>query len=133
MSNLGFSANLGQANAGIYSLGAMAADGRPGTASVLAAQKASTLSPQAMARIDQTASDFEAVFIGQMLESSFEGVSSNPLSEEGEKGGFADDTYRSMMLQEFGKLMARSGGIGLAQHIKQSMLAMQEVSHAHRQ
>ncbi len=89
------------------------------------------LTPAARARIDQTASEFEAVFISQMLEHSFEGVSSNPMSGEDEsKGAFADDTFRSMMISEYGKLMSRAGGIGLAQSIKQSMLSMQEVSHA---
>ena len=89
------------------------------------------LDPKMREKIEATATEFESVFLSQMLEYGFQGLSSNPLSEEGEgnKAGFADDTYRSMMLQEFGKKMAAAGGIGIADHVKQSMLAAQEMSH----
>lgn len=122
---------INSGNSGALNLVGLSEGGQPRTAALLAVQKQAS-SPQTLARIDQTASDFEAVFLSQMLEESMRGVSSNPMSGEDEKGGFADDTFRSMMNQEYGKLMANAGGIGLAQHIKQSMLSMQEVSHAAR-
>lgn len=126
------SALTSSSNTGALNLVGLSEGGQPRTAALLAAQKQAGSDPQAMAKIDKTASDFEAVFLSQMMEESMRGVSSNPMSGEDEKGGFADDTFRSMMNQEYGKLMANAGGIGLAQHIKQSMLSMQEVSHATR-
>ena len=32
-----------------------------------------------------------------------------------------------MMTEEYGKIIARSGGIGVADHVKREMLRMQEV------
>ena len=49
--------------------------------------------------------------------------------EEDGQGGFASDTYRGMLLNEYGKLMAQSGGIGIADHVKQAMLQNQEIDH----
>jgi flagellar protein FlgJ len=84
-----------------------------------------------MRQIDQTAQEFESVFLSQMLEYAFADISSNPLAAEG-TSSFADDTYRSMMLSEYGKKMSQAGGIGIADHVKRAMLQAQEVSHVVR-
>ena len=73
-------------------------------------------------KIDEKAKDFEAVFIHQMLEHMFEGVST-----EGEfGGGQSEEIYRSFMLDEYSKVIVKSGGIGVADHVKREMLSLQE-------
>jgi len=77
------------------------------------------------ARTKQAAQDFEAVFISQMLTPMFNTVEIDP--EFG--GGNAEETWRGVMVEEMGKQIARSGGIGIAPVVEQEMLKMQEVSH----
>ncbi len=78
------------------------------------------------AKLNAVANDFEAVFLGEMLEHAFATAPTDSLSG----GGFADETYRSLMVQEYSKLMVQAGGIGIAQHVKEEMLKLQEVSDA---
>lgn len=78
------------------------------------------------AHIDQVAEDFEAQFIAQMMQSMFSTVEVN--KELG--GGFAEETYRSLVVDEYGKLMARAGGIGVADQVKREMLKLQEAGGA---
>lgn len=81
------------------------------------------ISPAQMKKIDETAQDFEAVFISQMLEHMFEGVNSNAVTG----GGEAEEIYQSMMIDEYGKIIAGRGGVGLADHVKRQLLTLQEV------
>ncbi len=78
-----------------------------------------------MAKIDKTAQEFEAQFIAQMLENMFSTVETNPVLG----GGEGEEMYRSLMVDEYGKLLARSGGIGVADHVKREMLRLQEATH----
>jgi flagellar protein FlgJ len=67
---------------------------------------------------------FEAFFLTQMLEYMFEGVPTDgPFG-----GGFGEGVYRSFMLQEYGKVLAKAGGIGLGDTVTREILKMQEVS-----
>lgn len=75
------------------------------------------------AQIDKVAKEFESQFLGQMLENMFSTVDTNGYLN----GGEAEETYRSMMIEQYGDLMARSGGIGVADYVKREMLRMQEV------
>jgi Rod binding domain-containing protein len=74
-------------------------------------------------KIDETAKEFEAQFISQMLGNMFSGI--DPENALG--GGEAEGTYRSLLIDEYGKLISRAGGIGVADHVKREMLKMQEV------
>ena len=56
------------------------------------------------------AEEFEAVFLSAMLEPMFSGID----VPEPFGGGNAEDTFRGMMVEEIGKSVAASGGIGLA-------------------
>ena len=71
----------------------------------------------------QTAVDFEAFFLGQMLQPMFANI--NP--EEPFGGGHAEKIWRSMMVDEMGKSMAKAGGIGIADSIQRAILKLQEV------
>ena len=70
----------------------------------------------------QTAEDFEAVFLSQMLSHMFAGVETGgPFS-----GGHAEEVFQSVMVEEYGKMMARSGGVGIADSVMSEILRMQE-------
>lgn len=73
-------------------------------------------------RIWRTAVEFEAVFLSQMLEQMFTGTE----VEEPFGGGSAEQTWKSLMNQEYGRAVARSGGVGIADHVYREMLRMQE-------
>lgn len=75
----------------------------------------------------KTAQDFEAVFISQMLTPMFEGIEPDGMFG----GGSAENIYKSMMLQEYGKLMAANGGLGIADSVKTQILALQEKQHSY--
>ncbi len=75
------------------------------------------------AKIDEVAQEFESVFLGQMLQHMFANVEQNELTG----GGYAEDVYKSMMLDEYAKIISRTGGIGVADHVKREILKMQEV------
>lgn len=73
--------------------------------------------------IREKAQEFEAVFISQMLAPMFDGI-----GEEAGMfgGGHAEGMYRSMMIEEIGKEMAASGGIGIADQVAAQLIQMQE-------
>lgn len=77
------------------------------------------------AKVDAVAQDFEAQFISQMMENMFSTVETNP--EFG--GGEAEEVYRSLLVNEYGKLVARTGGVGVADYVKRELIRTQEVSH----
>jgi Rod binding domain-containing protein len=43
-------------------------------------------------------------------------------------GGPAEDIYRDLMVDEYGKQIANTGGIGIADTIERQLLALQEVN-----
>ena len=73
------------------------------------------------ARIRQTAQEFEATFMAQMLRPMFEGLS----TEAPFGGGHAEETWRGFMIDEMGKQISRAGGVGLADHVMAEMIRMQ--------
>lgn len=75
------------------------------------------------AELNQTAESYESMFLSQMLEQMFSGVETNEMFG----GGEGEDVYRSFMLDEYSKLIAHTGGIGIASHVKAEMLRLQEV------
>ena len=69
------------------------------------------------------AEEFEAFFLGQMLQPMFSSVEpSKPFG-----GGHAEKIWKSLMVDEVGKSMAKNGGIGLADMIQRDLLKIQEV------
>ena len=69
-----------------------------------AASSASALQNKDSAK--EAAQDFEAFFLSRMCESMFEGVSTEGIFG----GGHAEKVYRSLLLNEYGKIMAQNGG-----------------------
>lgn len=74
------------------------------------------------AKVEEAAQDFEAQFLSQMLENMYSTVEVNP--DFG--GGQGEEIYRSLLVNEYGKLIARTGGIGVADHVKKELLRLQE-------
>ena len=68
----------------------------------------------------RAAEDFEAVFLGQLLGSMFQG-----LAADGPLGG-GNDPFAAMLREEYGRLIARSGGIGVADAVMRQLLRAQE-------
>jgi Rod binding domain-containing protein len=69
----------------------------------------------------KVAEDFEAMFVSQMITPMFAG-----LEADGEfDGGSAEQSYRGMLINEYGKSIARAGGIGLAAPVKAELIRMQ--------
>ena len=73
-------------------------------------------------KIEEGAESFEAFFLTRMMESMFEGVSTDGIFG----GGHAEKIYRSMLLDQYGKEMAKVGGVGVKDWVMRSILEMQE-------
>lgn len=71
----------------------------------------------------QVSEEFEAVFLSQMLKPMF----ANSDAEAPFGGGFAEEMWRSLQVDEYGKAMARAGGVGIADAVMQEILRNQEV------
>lgn len=86
-------------------------------------QQASGKKKFASQQVDKAAEDFEAMFLTQMMQPMFEGIPTDGMFG----GGQSEEIYRSMMLDEYGKLIAKAGGIGVADHVRRELLKLQEV------
>jgi len=73
--------------------------------------------------LDKVAKEFESVFISQMLGQMWQGVEVDKTFG----GGHAEEMFRGLLVEEYGKEMAKAGGLGLADHVKRQLLQMQEV------
>ena len=78
--------------------------------------------PTDPAKLWKAARDFEAVTLGELLKPMFDTVDSkkNLFS-----GGDAEKTWKPMLVDEIGKQIAATGGLGLAAPIHDAMLRMQ--------
>lgn len=74
------------------------------------------------AEAQKAAEEFEAFFLSQMFEHMFSGIEPDALFG----GGGGEAVYRSMLFQEYGKAVARQGGIGLADMVRNEILKLQE-------
>lgn len=73
------------------------------------------------AQIAKTAQEFESVFLSQMLQPMFDGLKTDGTFG----GGFAEEVYRGLMLENIGRDMAATGGIGLGDAVMAEMVRMQ--------
>lgn len=82
-----------------------------------------------MKKVHEAAEKFEAFFISQMLEHMNAGLETDPMFG----GGHGEDMWKSMMNQEYGKEIAKSGRLGITEQVMQGMLKMQEQHDAEKQ
>jgi len=73
-------------------------------------------------KVRETAKEFEAFFIGQMMEHMMAGIEPNAMFG----GGHGEQMWRSMLNQEYGKELAKSNKLGIADHVMRGMLMAQE-------
>lgn len=92
-----------------------------GRAASLAASQAPN-QPSSHAR--QLAVEFEESFLSVMMNTMMEGLGNDPVTG----GGEAEDTYRSMMTEQYAKAIAESGGIGVADQIYRELVKLQEAA-----
>lgn len=74
------------------------------------------------AKTAESAQEFEAMFLSEMISHMFEGVGVDPVFG----GGSGEKMFRSLLTQEYGRLMARGQGIGVSRQLQDMMLRMQE-------
>lgn len=72
-------------------------------------------------RMRETAEQFEASFLSQMLKPMFEGLQTDGLFG----GGEAEATWRGFLIDEMAKKTVQSGGVGLADTVMAEMIRMQ--------
>ena len=65
---------------------------------------------------------FEGVLISEMLNDMFAGVKTDGMFG----GGAGEDMFRTLMIDEYGKQIAKQGGLGLSDHITRELLKRQE-------
>lgn len=72
-------------------------------------------------RIEETARDFEAVFIGEMVKPMFAGIETNEMFG----GGKGEEIFQGMMIQEYGKMIAEKDITGIQTQVKNKLIEMQ--------
>ena len=81
--------------------------------------------PENIEQIEEAAREFEAMFIAEMMKPMFAGVETNgPFG-----GGKGEEIFRGVRLQEYGKQMSQTGQLGIADHVKQEMIRIQEATN----
>jgi flagellar protein FlgJ len=74
------------------------------------------------AKLHAQAQDFEVAFVNSMFQHMFTGIQGEgPL---GNSTGVA--AWRSFLTEEYAKNFVKAGGVGIASHVYQSLLAHQE-------
>ena len=79
-----------------------------------------------MEKIDQTAQDFEAMFLSEMLKPMFESVK----VDETFGGGKGEEIFGGFLRDEYAKIYAGTGTLGIADLVKQQLIEMQSKADA---
>ena len=70
----------------------------------------------------RTAQEFEAVYLSFMVQNMFTDISNDgPFG-----GGQGEKMFRSQLYQEMGRILSRSGGVGLADTVFREIMRYQE-------
>ena len=74
---------------------------------------------------ERVSREFEAMFLSSMLQPMFAGLKTKgPFG-----GGHAEETFRTMLVDEYGKQIAKAGGVGIAKMVHDQILQLQEVGN----
>lgn len=76
--------------------------------------------------IREAAREFEAVFISQMIKPMFEGIETDNMFG----GGKGEEVFRSMMIEEYGKEIAKRDITGLQTQVMSKLIELQEQQSA---
>jgi peptidoglycan hydrolase FlgJ len=83
--------------------------------------------PQQTASLEKARSqavEFESMFISTLLSNMFTGLEGE--GPMGSGNGAGGDTWRGLLVNEYGKLIAESGGLGLADSVMREIISLQE-------
>ncbi|PWE17560.1 chemotactic signal-response protein chel [Marinicauda salina] len=75
-----------------------------------------------MAQAREVAQDFEAMFLAQLLEH----MMGESTQSEAFGGGPGESAFKGMLNEEYAKVMAQAGGIGLADELAREIMTLQE-------
>jgi Rod binding domain-containing protein len=75
-----------------------------------------------VAKVKETANDFESMFINSMFQQMFAHVGEGPFG-----GGPGAKIWQSFLTDEYSKSFVKKGGIGLAADVQRELLARQEI------
>lgn len=78
-----------------------------------------------MEKVRETAQQFEAMFVSQMLSHMYTDINPNNNPYGGGKG---EEVFRSLMIDEYGKMISKTGRLGIADMVEKEMLRMQEMA-----
>lgn len=85
------------------------------------------LTEKQLSRIGAAAQDFEAMYLTEMLRPMFDDVNKpDPMFG----GGKGEEVFNGMMLDQYGKIMAKSGGVGIAKFVKDEMIKIQQEANS---
>jgi flagellar protein FlgJ len=77
---------------------------------------------QSPERIQKAGEEFEAQFLSFMFKTMFNTVE----VDENFGGGYAEETFRDFLSDEYANIVAKSGGIGVSQEIQKTLMNLQE-------
>lgn len=72
--------------------------------------------------IAKVAEDFEAFFAGLVFEQISSDIESNPITG----GGQGEEIFKSLLNQEYGRAIARTHSLGIADIVQRQLLQIQE-------
>jgi Rod binding domain-containing protein len=82
--------------------------------------------PPKLAAIKKSARDFEAMFVGQMLQPMFDGLRTDgPFG-----GGQSEEAFRSLLIGEYAKQITARTPLGIADHMVRTLIQNQEAEAA---
>ncbi len=84
--------------------------------------KAQKAQPQNIKQIEAASRDFEAMFVSEMVSCMFEGVETDPMFG----GGNGEEMFKSLLINEYGKLISQGPGIGITSEVKRAMIEIQQ-------
>ncbi|KQU96691.1 rod-binding protein [Devosia sp. Root105] len=87
--------------------------------------KTTTLSPAQVGHLREQAKDLEGVFLNTLMKEMFASLKTD---ESAMGGGFAEETWRGMQAEQMADVLARSGGVGLADALLPDLIAAQEAA-----
>jgi peptidoglycan hydrolase FlgJ len=96
-------------------------------ATLLAPSATASAAPNVPSKADVAAAtkagqDFEAFFLSQTFENMFAGIDADPIFG----GGKGESVYRSLLLQQYSQVAAKSGSLGIGAEVTREILRMQE-------
>jgi Rod binding domain-containing protein len=113
---IGSPINSGRTNSSNFTMPVL--NGRPDFEFAAALKK---VSPQAQAKAQSTATDFEAMFLNSMFSQMTSG-----LKGEGPFGDTAGTgVWRSMLTEQYSKSFAKAGGVGISTEVYRTLIVQQ--------